>query len=1205
MEDIIKMLLDVVRVQHAETEGTDEKPFDMDDVVDMAVNIIGRPDEPEEMDEMVGEIQKLVEELGSDLFPPKTFEEMDEDQRASSVASMIEESLERSRQLYPEQSAKDTDTVQPAPTQGVSVLQAAAAGSVDRDEPETEDISAASEDDEDDSEESGQFDAKEAAELNDLIYKNLMEMMGLNQPQVEYPFDPSDIRYGKEKSITEQMEEEKEEQNRSENKKAPVSATELAQNAIDNRENRGEDGSTVSAWELAQNVIDEDEAAREKEPYVPPVMEAPPTKSAAQLAADAIRKSEEEQKEKLEIEKRAEALMEEAKKRGQDPMQFALHRQEILQYIEKNSDELVSFEDYEDLSPEEKMKIEQALMEEKRANGEEIPSSDFAEAQPDAAAPSSPQAAAKADAAPISPTPKESGSGAGSSQAFSPQNSPEENAGTGQDSAGEDRAGSAVESPVLTEEMLRQLSAEVVRENSEMILSENEEEDMDSINEAVFENIKRMMAGSGTEAPSEDEDVDELLEQAASAAKGEIPSSSDVDVREDSQQAEQPVQRDEDKPETAAAASMNAEPAPGKQSEPAPAAAAEGLSAVELARAAQQAAKEKQQIEREKSEGKSAVELAREAQEQAKQKPGKAESEAAAPEEGAVTENASAAEKEAANLSESPQTTAEAGEAPDPDEIILGGHTRAEVEEALENLDTLGLEGDVYERAKRLLLIELAGSEEALDIWLKNQEEETIPSAGTGKEEEPQDLADMDEDLLERELDEALDEDFFEEEPEEEPEELEEEPEEPEEEPDISDADAEEEEPEEEGSEEESEAEEEAAEKADTDAAEAEKADSKDAATEDAQEEAKTKPEEEPRSAKSSGARKKVFRKKEKREPHASVFDKNTDRGTAGEPEEKEYRVSVQNPFVLKNSASYMDQFEQYILDTQENRKLSTGFKKLDGLLRYGLHKGSYLIDSEPQYLKNSFMQQQADRAAESGVDVLYISTELSRYELMVETLSRLSYEIHEGDTEKAVSVMSIMTGEEGAELASLEDELNWYRGRISEHLYILDQEAVSDYVETVPDAPAGEILAGLIRSIVRDGAHKPVVFIDNIENIFSVEDSEDMLPLMEGIRSLAAELAIPIVMSYGYMQAENETELNAAEKDFHESLGNMCDVYMELCYADMLTEDYGELSKADIREMVEEGETVLIDVQLRRNRRPVKATCQIQGTPKYNYFEE
>lgn len=64
---------------------------------------------------------------------------------------------------------------------------------------------------------------------------------------------------------------------------------------------------------------------------------------------------------------------------------------------------------------------------------------------------------------------------------------------------------------------------------------------------------------------------------------------------------------------------------------------------------------------------------------------------------------------------------------------------------------------------------------------------------------------------------------------------------------------------------------------------------------------------------------------------------------------------------------------------------------------------------------------------------------------------------------------MAIMTGEKGADIRSLKDELNWYRGRISEHLFVLDQEAVSEYVENMEDASAGDILAELIRSIVTE----------------------------------------------------------------------------------------------------------------------------------------
>ena len=131
------------------------------------------------------------------------------------------------------------------------------------------------------------------------------------------------------------------------------------------------------------------------------------------------------------------------------------------------------------------------------------------------------------------------------------------------------------------------------------------------------------------------------------------------------------------------------------------------------------------------------------------------------------------------------------------------------------------------------------------------------------------------------------------------------------------------------------------------------------------------------------------------------------------------------------------------------------------------------------------------------------------------------------------------------------------------------------------------------------------MVFIDNIENILSVEDSEDMKPLMDGIRKLAKELGIPIIMSYGYAPAESENELDSDEIEYHKSLGNMCDVYLELKYADMITEDYEELTEDDIQEMVENGEMLLINVQLHKNRRTMKASCQIQATPKFNYYEE
>ena len=688
--------------------------------------------------------------------------------------------------------------------------------------------------------------------------------------------------------------------------------------------------------------------------------------------------------------------------------------------------------------------------------------------------------------------------------------------------------------------------------------------------------------------------------------------------------------------------------------------------------------------------------------------------------------------QEQPEYSEVSEKEAEEFEYVDPGELVLGDHTQAEIDEALDNLASLGLEGEVYERAKRMLLLELAGSEVALDAWLEEQEngkkKKAAVSALDTEEDALEDLEDLDEDDLERELELAMDEDFIEEDLEEpaneetleessqdKSEETEKEAvseenleensvEKTEDESDktegaedvseqpesiLKEASEEEISSEEENSEEEegetseaaqeeaankefSETEEEAANREYSETEEKETANSECSETEEkeianreyseteeketansecseteekeiankgvskkTEKEAeykeaeyisesedtiqveKTRPEKAERtssqtkkpahSERTSHSRKhkNIVKRKEKTAPEKEEREFSAVVLTGKNVEEKEFQVSVRNPFVLKNSASFMDKFEEYIVDTQENRKLSTGFKRLDAMLRYGLHKGSYFVDATPQYLKNGFMQQIADRAAESGVDVLYISTELTRYDLMVDTISRLSYEMNKKDEEKAVSSMAIMTGEKGADIRSLKDELNWYRGRISEHLFVLDQEAVSEYVENMEDASAGDILAELIRSIVTEGAHKPVVFIDNIENILSVEDSEDMKPLMDGIRKLAKELGIPIIMSYGYAPAESENELDPDEIEYHKSLGNMCDVYLELKYADMITEDYEELTEDDIQEMVENGEMLLINVQLHKNRRTMKASCQIQATPKFNYYEE
>lgn len=1296
MEDIMKALLDVVRAQHSATEGSEEKPFDINDIIDMAMNITGRPEEPAEQRELSDTIQKMAESMAPDIFPPKTFEEMDDSERAASAVNMIEERLknggrrreEAQQPVQPVQAPEAVSQPEPEPVQPQVQAEAISAS-----QPETEQQPFNNEDYGNGNayDMFGQDDVnpQEAANLNDLIYNNFMQMMGLNDPKVEYPFDRSQIRYGREKTATEMLAEDE--------------ANQAEERALEEQRRR-----PVSAWELAQAAVDKDEEAHQKEEYEPKEMQMPETKSASQLAAEAIAKAREEDQMKLEAEKRAELLMEEARKRGKDPMEFALHQQEILNYMEKNSDELVSFEDYEDLSPEEKLEIERELYKEKQLEAGVAPED-------------------------ITDVPDEIKEQVG----VLPQQAQSSQAELQQDGTGEAASDATAQgteqTPAFSDDMLRMISQEVVQENADMILSEDANADLGVINETIFENLKRMMSQSGGTVSQED--MESLIGEVISRNTSETPSVEESNVLpEEPEVAAVP----QETPETGAVSAVELARAAQQAARPEPQEVRETKSAVDIAKEAQEiealkkalAAQEKEEElseddlsfdeldfdddtedtvdtvatqsepqpealeEASKSEQKPNEELEVkleaeteqkiEAETEQKEEKEESEQEAEARTQGDSVEPVEA--EEVVSETEQPEETALVEEKPeesdeyeyvDPGELVLGEHTQAEIDEALDNLASLGLEGDVYERAKRMLLLELAGSETVLDAWLEEQEngkkKKATVSALDKEEDTLGDLEDLDEDDLERELEIAMDEDFVEEE-------LEEDSTEDSEEPTVENVES----TEETGAQDNTDSEETeklndtermenteasedsaeniSAEEASTEEVNTESADQEDfetlenskdskesersALSDDEDEKAgdetvqkdtekesetaeyisesehtiqveKTRPEKEEkksarvkkdsRSERSLHSRKhkNVVKRKEKAAPEKEEREFTAVIPTGKTVEEKEFQVSVRNPFVLKNSASFMDKFEEYIVDTQENRKLSTGFKRLDAMLRYGLHKGSYFVDSMPQYLKNGFMQQIADRAAESGVDVLYISTELSRYDLMVDTVSRLSYEMNKKDEEKAVSSMAIMTGEKGADIRSLKDELNWYRGRISEHLFVLDQEAVSEYVDNMEDASASDILEELIRSIVTEGAHKPVVFIDNIENILSVEDSEDMKPLMDGIRKLAKELGIPILMSYGYAQAESESELDPDEIAFHESLGNMCDVYLELKYADMITEDYEELTEEDIEEMVENGEMLLINVLLHKNRRTMKASCQIQATPKFNYYEE
>lgn len=90
-----------------------------------------------------------------------------------------------------------------------------------------------------------------------------------------------------------------------------------------------------------------------------------------------------------------------------------------------------------------------------------------------------------------------------------------------------------------------------------------------------------------------------------------------------------------------------------------------------------------------------------------------------------------------------------------------------------------------------------------------------------------------------------------------------------------------------------------------------------------------------------------------------------------------------------------IEEYITYISDMKNNRKIPTGFPKLDNILGGGISTSSLtIIGAETGLGKTTFILQVADNLVkQENVKVLFISLELNKYELLSKTLSRISYQ--------------------------------------------------------------------------------------------------------------------------------------------------------------------------------------------------------------------
>jgi replicative DNA helicase len=94
-----------------------------------------------------------------------------------------------------------------------------------------------------------------------------------------------------------------------------------------------------------------------------------------------------------------------------------------------------------------------------------------------------------------------------------------------------------------------------------------------------------------------------------------------------------------------------------------------------------------------------------------------------------------------------------------------------------------------------------------------------------------------------------------------------------------------------------------------------------------------------------------------------------------------------------KAVSGVLNKFIQIINNATYTKVIPTGFNMTDELLDGGLYEGLYVIGAVSGMGKSTFCLQIADQIAQQGDDILFFSLEMSQYQLISKSLSRLTYE--------------------------------------------------------------------------------------------------------------------------------------------------------------------------------------------------------------------
>ena len=289
----------------------------------------------------------------------------------------------------------------------------------------------------------------------------------------------------------------------------------------------------------------------------------------------------------------------------------------------------------------------------------------------------------------------------------------------------------------------------------------------------------------------------------------------------------------------------------------------------------------------------------------------------------------------------------------------------------------------------------------------------------------------------------------------------------------------------------------------------------------------------------------------------------------------------------------------------------STGFAMLDNVLDGGLSAGLYTLGAVSSVGKTTFCLQVADNIAAQGQDVLVFSLEMSKFELMAKSLSRLTYLVSKrNDAVEPVTTREVLgnryRASKSMQTAVIEAMSNY--GEFAEHIFL--KEGIGDLgVREIREA---------VKLHIRATGRQPVVVVDYLQILAPPEhrlsDKQATDKNILELKRLSRDVGIPILGISSLNRESYNSPINLAAFKESGAIEYGSDVLLGLQhngmdYDDDETESARKQRIRDLRHENQEREfgnlPIAVQLKVLKNRNGRKGSVVFNFHPRYNFFEE